>query len=64
MDYSLLWDLSTIPDEALKAERGRRNAARVLPENRKGGIHPTCECGTCRKCKKREAVRRYRAKTP
>jgi len=60
MDYKPTWNLATIPDETLYAELGRRrSAARTTHAS---GSTPTCTCGTCRKCKKREAIRRYRAK--
>jgi hypothetical protein len=53
-------DLSRVPDEDLYSEIGRRrNAARLV---KSGGRSPTCECGKCSKCKKREAMRRYREK--
>ena len=53
-------DLSGISDKALYAEMGkRRSAART---SFSGGRAPTCECGKCRKCLKREAMRKYRAK--
>lgn len=33
-----------------------------LSKRTRAGKQPTCHCGTCKTCRKREAVRRYRAK--
>jgi 7-cyano-7-deazaguanine synthase in queuosine biosynthesis len=49
-----------LTDDQLRSARGRINAA--LRETRSGGRAPSCECGTCPKCKRREAMRRYRAR--
>ena len=48
-------DPATIPDEVLRSERARRNAARrINPSGGKNGGRPvTCICGTCSKCKGR-----------
>ena len=52
--------LSTITDEEFYAELGRRrSAARTVMS---GGTAPTCVCGVCLKCRKREAMRAFRAK--
>lgn len=50
---------STISDEELYAELGRRRAAARTTFS--GGRAPTCTCGKCSKCLKREAMRKYRA---
>lgn len=52
-------DLSKLPDEELYAELGRRRAA--ARSTFRGGTAPTCTCGKCPKCKRREAMRQYRA---
>jgi len=56
------FDPATIPDEVLRSERARRNAARrVNPSGGKNGGRPvTCTCGDCSKCKGR-AKRRARS---
>jgi len=48
-----------LSDEELYAELGRRRAAARTSFG--GGRLPTCDCGKCPKCLKREAMRRYRA---
>lgn len=49
-----------LADDQLRSARGRINAA--LRKTRTGGRQPSCECGTCPKCRGREAKRRYRAR--
>jgi hypothetical protein len=52
-------DLSKVSDEVLYAEIGkRRSAAR---SEFSGGRPATCNCGKCKKCLKRIAMRKYRA---
>lgn len=41
------------------SELGRRRAN--MRETKSGGVAPSCECGDCLKCKKRKAMREYRA---
>jgi len=49
---------SSLSDEELYAELGRRRAAARTTFS--GGRAPTCTCGKCAKCLKREAMRKYR----
>jgi hypothetical protein len=51
--------VSDLSDEELLAEAGRRRAA--MRTTFSGGRPPSCNCGVCAKCKKREAMRAYRA---
>lgn len=37
---------------------------RIVPERRRGGRAPSCECGACHKCKNRIAMRAFRASLP
>lgn len=60
MTYDSEWDLSMIPDEILRSEWGRRNAAKR--KSHKGGYIPSCLCGICRKCKMREYQRKRRSR--
>ena len=53
-------DLSTIPDAELLAEVGRRRGAKRQTFG--GGRKPSCACGACPKCIRRERMRQYRAK--
>ena len=48
-------DPKTIPDEVLRAERGRRNSLRrVNPSGGRNGGRPlSCECGACETCERR-----------
>lgn len=58
LTWSERWDMSTIPDEALKAERARRNG---LLGGRK--VQPTRDKATAATRKaNRERVRNWRAK--
>jgi len=60
MKYRRTWDLASIPDDLLRSEWGRRNAAKRAIN--RGGRAPSCTCGECRTCRKREAVRVWRAR--
>jgi Mg-chelatase subunit ChlI len=57
MNYRPTWDLSTIPTPALAAELGRRSA-----ENRPLKCHPDAPDPNCERCKKRQQMRKWRAK--
>jgi hypothetical protein len=58
MKWNPTWDLTTIPDELLKREWARRNSLRRRV--RRGGRAPSCLCGECETCRRREKMRRYR----
>jgi len=56
--YRPTWDLTTIPDDQLYSEVGRRRGAhRKLPS----GPKARCACGECPLCRHRERMRRARA---
>ena len=60
MNYDAQWDLSTIPDNILRSEWGRRNVGKR--KSKRGGYIQSCTCGICRTCKLREWQRARRAR--
>lgn len=60
--YSPRWDMTTVPDDVLYAEVGRRNSAKRKTHGAGPGRPPTCPCGKCRKCKNRGRMREKREK--
>lgn len=62
MEYKPTWNLSTIPEDALRSEVARRNNARRSTFG--GGRPVTCGCGKCKMCRARlaKALSRERAR--
>ena len=60
LPWSPDWDLGTIPQHVWRREAARR--ASLARRRQSGGRKASCECGTCRKCRAREAQRRRRAR--
>jgi len=60
LTWSPDWDLGTIPPQVWRREQARR--ASMARRRRSGGRKPSCVCGQCKTCRRREAQRRRRAR--